>query len=75
MKGKNETGKKKLVESSKSVILFDKNYLQIDNDEFIDINDKDHAIRGIGTSEDIYSRCNVAISEPTNFIEANSVEN
>ncbi|EOY16728.1 Uncharacterized protein TCM_035607 [Theobroma cacao] len=60
----------KTTESLRKIIVFDENLAQFNNDDDSNIEDESKVVRGARRLEEIYSRCNVAISKPTSFMEA-----
>ncbi|XP_021288412.1 1-aminocyclopropane-1-carboxylate oxidase-like [Herrania umbratica] len=51
------------------------NLLHIDENESTDIENEDLAIKGSRTLHDIYNRCNVVVSDPVSYTDANVVAN
>ncbi|EOY19976.1 Retrotransposon protein, unclassified, putative [Theobroma cacao] len=58
------------VETNK-VVTSNEDQYEAESDSFSDIEDEKNAVRGTSTLQDIYSRCSLAMSKPSSFVEAN----
>lgn len=63
------------IESSDKVTTGNGDQFEAEIDSSFDIEDERNVVRGTGTLQDIYSRCNLAVSEPSSFVEANTDQN
>lgn len=66
---------KKSVESLNTLHGINDDQLQFDSDDSSDIEDESKVVRGTRALEDIYNRCNVAITDPTNYAKIEVDEN